>query len=109
MLMKIHAYSLSPGTPNTSFFTFNKEDHTLGNLLRAQLLQNTNVEFAGYKVPHPLFPTIELRVKTNGSLTPKEAVLTACRELVNDLSILSTEFTREYELRKMVNTGQNGI
>lgn len=36
--------------PNTSIFTFNREDHTLGNLLRARLLQDRRVTFAAYKV-----------------------------------------------------------
>lgn len=38
------------GTPSTSIFTLNKEDHTLGNLLRSRLLQNRHVTFAAYKV-----------------------------------------------------------
>ena len=46
---------ISTGIPSTSIFTFNKEDHTLGNLLRARLLQSSHVSFAGYRVPHPLF------------------------------------------------------
>ena len=36
--------------PNTSIFHFNKEDHTLGNLLRSKLLTNSHVIFSGYKV-----------------------------------------------------------
>lgn len=43
------------GIPSTSVFKFNKEDHTLGNMLRARLLQSPHVLFSGYKVPHPLF------------------------------------------------------
>ena len=43
------------GIPSSSLFTFSKEDHTLGNLLRARLLQSQHVTFAGYRVPHPLF------------------------------------------------------
>ena len=43
------------GIPSTSIFTFNKEDHTLANMLRSRLLQYPHVHFAGYKVPHPLF------------------------------------------------------
>ena len=43
------------GIPSSSIFTFNKEDHTLGNLLRARLLQSPKVTFAGYRVQHPLF------------------------------------------------------
>jgi hypothetical protein len=38
------------GTPNTMIFTFNKEDHTLGNLLREKLLTNSHVTFAAYRV-----------------------------------------------------------
>ena len=54
--------------PNASIFTFNKEDHTLGNLLKqyfclciflnlyifSQLLKDPRVLFAGYRNPHPL-------------------------------------------------------
>lgn len=42
------------GIPDTSTFTFNKEDHTLGNMLTARLHQSQHVVFAAYKVPHPL-------------------------------------------------------
>ncbi|PGH04745.1 hypothetical protein AJ80_08475 [Polytolypa hystricis UAMH7299] len=100
--------------PSTALFTFNKEDHTLGNLIRSQLLRSSHVLFAGYKVPHPLVPKFVLRVQTDGQISPKEAVITACHELVKDLGALSREFTKEFELRKMVGagaqqqSGQNG-
>jgi DNA-directed RNA polymerase II subunit RPB11 len=53
-------------------------------------------------VPHPLFATFELRVQTDGSVSPKEALVNTCKALVGDLEILSREFTKEFELRKMV-------
>lgn len=92
--------------PSSAIFTFNKEDHTLGNMIRSRLLQSSHVLFAGYKVPHPLVPKFELRVQTDGEITPKEAVITACHDLVKDLGILSREFTKEFELRKMVGGAQ---
>ncbi|KAK5015141.1 DNA-directed RNA polymerase [Cryomyces antarcticus] len=92
--------------PNAAIFTFNKEDHTLGNLLRARLLKSPTVLFSGYKVPHPLFATFELRVQTDGSVTPKEALIQACRDIVQDLEKLSQEFTKEWELKKIANTGR---
>ncbi|KAL1977665.1 hypothetical protein VTN31DRAFT_524 [Thermomyces dupontii] len=98
-------------TPSTSMFILNKEDHTLGNLLRSRLLQNRHVTFSAYRVPHPLEHKMELRVQTDGQITPKEAVLAACHDLVKDLGTLSREFTKEYELRKMVGAAgqqQNG-
>ncbi|RKF59166.1 DNA-directed RNA polymerase II subunit RPB11 [Erysiphe neolycopersici] len=89
-------------TPNSSIFKVNKEDHTLANMLRAHLLRDPHVLFAGYKVPHPLFATFELRVQTDGEVSPRDAVVNCCKTLVNDLQIMSREFTKEYELRKMI-------
>lgn len=88
--------------PSTCVFTFNKEDHTLGNMIRSRLLQNQHVLFAGYKAPHPLEHKFILRVQTDTSTTPKDVVIAACNELVRDLGSLSREFTKEFELRKMV-------
>ena len=75
-------------------------------MISSRLLQNSHVLFSGYKVPHPLVPTFILRVQTDGDIAPKQAVITACNELVKDLGILSREFTKEYELRKMVGATQ---
>lgn len=86
-------------------FTFNKEDHTLGNLLRAKLVKTEHILFAGYQVPHPLFATFKLRVQTDGAITPKEAVVTACRDLVAELQQLDQEFTKEWELKKIAGAG----
>lgn len=112
------------GTPNSSIFTVAKEDHTLGNLLRAHLLKDPHVLFAGYRgkhiklfmelenmlkitVPHPLFANFELRVQTDGEITPREALIACCKGIVSDLGQLSREFTKEFELRKMVGVEGN--
>ena len=44
--------------PNAAIFTINKEDHTVGNMVRHQLLKDPNVLFAGYKNPHPMDNTV---------------------------------------------------
>jgi DNA-directed RNA polymerase II subunit RPB11 len=124
MLYDSFRIDLSLGVPSAAVFTFNKEDHTLGNMIRSRLSQSSHVLFAGYKVrsvpllckesrlialmqvPHPLIPKFELRVQTDGEITPKDAVVAACHELVKDLGILSREFTKEFELRKMVGATQ---
>ncbi|EPS25966.1 hypothetical protein PDE_00902 [Penicillium oxalicum 114-2] len=89
--------------PSAAIFTFHKEDHTLGNMIRSRLLKTAHVTFAAYKVPHPLTPNFLLRVQTDGTITPRTAVVNACQALIKDLGILSREFTKEYELRKMAN------
>ena len=86
-------------------FYFTKEDHTLGNLLRAQLLKNMHVWFSAYKVPHPLFPNFELRVQTDGQVAPKEAVQQACRELIQDMKSLKDTFASEWELKRVTDQG----
>jgi DNA-directed RNA polymerases I and III subunit RPAC2 len=46
-------------------FAIRNEDHTLGNVLRHTLLQNEDtVDFAGYSVPHPSEPIVQIRVQT---------------------------------------------
>ncbi|KAJ5247037.1 hypothetical protein N7468_002020 [Penicillium chermesinum] len=89
--------------PNAAIFTFHKEDHTLGNMLRSRLLKTKHVVFAAYRVPHPLTPNFLLRVQTDGEITPRKAVITASQALIKDLAILAREFQKEYELRKMAN------
>lgn len=55
-----------------------------------------------------MFPTFELRVQTDGEITPKEAVVAACKDLVTELAQFDNQFKREYELRKLVAPDQNG-
>jgi len=93
------------GVPHAAMFTFNKEDHTLGNLLRAKLVKSEHVVFAGYQVPHPLFAVFKLRVQTDGEVSPKDALVQACLELVKELQVLDQEFTKEWELKKIAGGG----
>ena len=43
-------------------FSFYDEDHTLGNLLRNQIVKNKHVDFCAYSVPHPSEPICNVRV-----------------------------------------------
>ncbi|KAK4794131.1 hypothetical protein SAY86_012125 [Trapa natans] len=47
---------------NAASFTIEREDHTIGNIVRMQLHRDDNVLFAGYKLPHPLQYKIIVRV-----------------------------------------------
>jgi len=96
----------TPGVPNTGIFTFNKEDHTLGNLISQRLLKAPYITFSAYKVPHPLFATFELRVSTDGSVTPKDAIIKCCREVVQDLEDLKRSFQTEWLGKKIVSEGE---
>jgi DNA-directed RNA polymerase II subunit RPB11 len=78
--------------PNAAIFTINKEDHTLGNMIRMQLLKDPNVLFAGYKNPHPLEHKIILRIQTTSDYTPQDALMNAITDLISELSLFEERF-----------------
>ncbi|KAI1342115.1 DNA-directed RNA polymerase [Xylariaceae sp. FL0016] len=114
------------GTSNTSDFILLKEDHTLGNLLAEHLKQAPHVLMAGYKgnydrsgqslilytsakrnkVGHPNVPEVMIRLQTDGTITPREILIDVCKQLIAAYGQLGREFTREYELRRMVAAGE---
>jgi len=51
--------------------------HTICNLLQKRLLEDENVELAGYDIPHPLTPVPVIYVRTKGKVKPEEALLKA--------------------------------
>ncbi|XP_067132357.1 DNA-directed RNA polymerase II subunit RPB11-a [Centruroides vittatus] len=89
--------------PNAAIFTVNKEDHTLGNMIRAQLMKDPNVLFAGYKVPHPLEHKFLLRLQTTPDYSPQEAFTNAITDLISELSLLEERF------REAVREKQEGL
>ncbi|GBE88605.1 DNA-directed RNA polymerase II subunit RPB11 [Sparassis crispa] len=85
--------------PNAATIKILKQDHTLGNMIRAQLLSMPQVLFAGYKVPHPLQPHFLIKVQTDGSVTPAVILEQACTKLIGTLASLETKFKREFTFR----------
>ncbi|KAH8411979.1 hypothetical protein KR222_004454 [Zaprionus bogoriensis] len=77
---------------NAAIFTINKEDHTLGNMIRNQLLKDPNVLFAGYKVPHPLEHKFVIRIQTTADYSPQEAFMNAITDLLAELSLFEERF-----------------
>jgi DNA-directed RNA polymerase subunit L len=67
-------------------FIFQKEDHTMGNLLQTWMEQNLvdteQITFVGYKVPHPLRDEMVLRVGVDSGkdIDARAAVAKAARE-----------------------------
>ncbi|KAI5865529.1 DNA-directed RNA polymerase [Durotheca rogersii] len=99
------------GMSNASDFIILKEDHTIGNLVSEHLKQHPHVMMAGYKVAHPNVPEVMIRLQTDGTMTPREVFIEVCKQLVATLAQFGRDFTREYELRRMVRAGDqdNGV
>jgi DNA-directed RNA polymerase II subunit RPB11 len=57
-------------------------------------------------VGHPNVPEVQLRLQTDGTVTPREVLIDTCKQLIASYAQLSREFTREYELRRMVAAGE---
>ncbi|KTW32428.1 DNA-directed RNA polymerase II core subunit RPB11 [Pneumocystis jirovecii RU7] len=95
-------FDIDPKVPNAANITVLNEDHTLGNMLRAQLLQDERVLFAGYRVSHPILEhKFVLRVQTEEGYEPRDAVSNASRDLLYQLTQLRNNFEREWELKKV--------
>ncbi|KAJ2922298.1 hypothetical protein H1R20_g14803, partial [Candolleomyces eurysporus] len=85
--------------PNAATIKIVKQDHTLGNMLRAQLLATPHVLFAGYKVPHPLHPYFQIKIQTDGTITPQDALEQAASKLIGTISDLEAKFRREFTFK----------
>jgi len=57
----------------------NNENHTLGNLISRGLQQHNNINFAGYKLPHPL----ENIVHIHYSMKKKENIINIITDVIN--------------------------
>jgi DNA-directed RNA polymerase II subunit RPB11 len=83
---------------NAGTFTMNKEDHTIGNLLRMQLLRDPSVRFAGYMIPHPLINRIDMRIQTTSStVSPVEVLSSAIEDLGNETDHVMSQATDAIE------------
>lgn len=88
--------------PNAALIKIEREDHTLANMLRAQLLKDDKVLFAAYKVEHPLFANFILRIQTEDDYSPREALKNACTGLISQLDIIKTKFKDEWALKSLL-------
>ncbi|POG66697.1 DNA-directed RNA polymerase [Rhizophagus irregularis DAOM 181602=DAOM 197198] len=77
---------------NAATFEIFREDHTMGNVIRHKLLQEPQVIFAGYKIPHPLEHNVIIRVQTTNETKPEAMVAKALNDLITEVGYLRTKF-----------------
>lgn len=80
-------------TPNELKLEIEGVGHTLCNLLQKRILEEENVDMAGYDVPHPMGSKAIVYVRTKGNVKPEEILKHAtvrAREL-------NKEFGKELE------------
>mmetsp|Transcript_118999 Transcript_118999/g.333321 ORF Transcript_118999/g.333321 Transcript_118999/m.333321 type:complete len:128 (+) Transcript_118999:122-505(+) len=97
-------YTADTKVANAGTFRFNKEDHTILNLFRMQLLRDPTVRFAGYYHPHPLVYYMNLKIQTNNAnVAPVEVLSSAIEDLSNETDHLITQFQESMEAWKREN------
>jgi DNA-directed RNA polymerase II subunit RPB11 len=58
----------------------------------SKLLQEPQVIFAGYKIPHPLEHNVIIRVQTTNETKPEAMVAKALNDLITEVGYLRTKF-----------------
>eukprot|EP01115_Flamella_aegyptia_P000113 TRINITY_DN1010_c0_g1_i1.p1 TRINITY_DN1010_c0_g1~~TRINITY_DN1010_c0_g1_i1.p1 ORF type:complete len:123 (+),score=12.65 TRINITY_DN1010_c0_g1_i1:86-454(+) len=86
---------------NSIIYEIEREDHTVGNLLRMYLIEDEDILFTGYKMPHPLTPKLIVKAQTkeNGK-SPKEVVVTAIDKINRDIELMTKSFQQEIIKKK---------
>jgi DNA-directed RNA polymerase subunit L len=69
------------------------EDHTFCNLLQNTLLEDKNVEIAGYDQPHPLIRSSIVYLRTKREISPEKVLLNALASIKE----LNKEFNEKFE------------
>jgi len=65
--------------------------HTICNLLQKRLLEDENVDLAGYDIPHPLASNSVIYIRTKGNAKPEEAL----RNAVKKAREMNKKFSKE--------------
>lgn len=76
----------------SAMFLLDNQDHTLGNLVRGQLLRDPDVVFAAYRLKHPTERKLEIRVETVAGTLPRTAALRAAEALACELDTFDEQF-----------------
>ena len=71
-----------------------------------QLLQSHSVIFAGYKVPHPLEPRFIIKLQTDDTQTPIQAIQAAVKTLILTSDKMRSLLRNEFRLAKTVGVGE---
>ncbi|MGD6809940.1 MAG: DNA-directed RNA polymerase subunit L [Candidatus Bathyarchaeia archaeon] len=59
-------------------------DHGLCNLLQKKILQDENVDLAGYDIPHPLASNPIIYIRMKNDLNPQDTLLEAAKKAMAD-------------------------
>ncbi|HDH06945.1 MAG TPA: DNA-directed RNA polymerase subunit L [Thermoproteales archaeon] len=88
---------------NVLEFELPSEDHTFCNLLVNILNKNPHVEFAAYKIEHPLVGVPRIYVRTDGSVKPREVLVEASKQIESIYTVIKDNFIKSLNAKKKSN------
>lgn len=68
--------------------------HALCNLLQKRLIEDENVDLAGYDIPHPLAPNSIIYIHTKDNVSPVRALQEAVKKTCEMNKIFSKELKK---------------
>ncbi|MCD6446317.1 DNA-directed RNA polymerase subunit L [Candidatus Bathyarchaeota archaeon] len=77
--------------------------HTLCNLLQKRLLEDENVDVAGYDIPHPLASNPIIYIRTKDDVKPEEALKKAVERALD----MNKEFGEQFQKALKSNPSSN--
>lgn len=91
------SYEIDTKLADSGTFIIQKEDHTLGNIVRMSLLDDRRVLFAGYRIPHPLVPSMNVKIRTRPTADPTGVMKDALDRLGSEFRSLEEQMKRGIE------------
>lgn len=70
------------------------ETHTFCNAMKKELWNDKHIKAAAYTVSHPFAGVPKLMVETDGSETPKKALLDAAKRIEKEFDSFKSEFSK---------------
>ncbi len=65
--------------------------HTVCNVLQKKILEEENVDLAGYDIPHPMTPNAIIYIRTKGTVKPEQVL----RAALGSARQMNKEFSKE--------------
>ena len=84
----------SPDDHLSATYSFQNEDHTLGNLLRNQIIKNKEVEFCAYSMPHPseAICNVRIQVSEQSQVDSDKVLKSSLKRISKVCDVLSEKF-----------------
>ena len=80
-------------SPNELEIEIEGENHTFCNPLQKVILEDRNVELAGYDIPHPLISNTKFFIRTKGESDPR----TVLKKAIDKLRKQNEEFREAFK------------